>query len=178
MVAITTTPPTAVPATGEGDAALLARVATGEHAAFGLFYDRFAPRVHSLARRLCCVDTILDDVAQEVFATVWATAGRFDPARGSVAIWVLTVTHHKTVDALRREATVRRYTPPVPDHDERDLPPEPGADQAAIGSVVATHVRDALAELPTRSARRWCWPTTAATPTPRSSRPSGSPWAP
>lgn len=178
MVAITTTPPTAVPATGEGDAALLARVATGEHAAFGLLYDRFAPRVHSLARRLCCVDTILDDVAQEVFATVWATAGRFDPARGSVAIWVLTVTHHKTVDALRREATVRRYTPPVPDHDERDLPPEPGADQAAIGSVVATHVRDALAELPTRSARRWCWPTTAATPTPRSSRSSASRWAP
>lgn len=130
------------------DAALLARVAAGDPAALGELYDRFARRVYSLARRICGADTgAAQDVTQDVFLDVWRHAARFDPGRGSPASWLLTVAHHKAVDAVRREATVHRRTRAASD-EGWELPTGPGADHAAIGSVVAEHVRRALRELP------------------------------
>ena len=127
---------------------LLARIAAGDHRALAGFYDRFARRVWALTRRICGSESAAEDVCQEVFLEVWRRAGRYDPARGSPATWLLTLAHHTAVDAVRREATVRRHIRPGTADDHRDLPVGPGADQAAVGAVVAGHVRGALGELP------------------------------
>jgi RNA polymerase sigma-70 factor (ECF subfamily) len=124
----------------------MAGVTAGEQDALGALYDRFVRRVYSLARRICGHDTAAEDVVQEVFLEVWRRAERFDPARGSVTTWVLTLTHHKAVDAVRRDVALRRHTRPV--DDDRDVPSGPGADHAAIASVVAADLRGALARLP------------------------------
>ena len=128
------------------DNALLGRIAAGDQLALGEFYDRFATRVYSLARRICAAESAAEDVSQEVFLEVWRRAGRFDPGRGSAPTWLLTLTHHKAVDAVRLEATVRRHCLLASD-DGWALPPGPGADHAAVGAIVADHVRDALAAL-------------------------------
>ena len=86
---------------------------------------------------------------QEVFLLVWRHPERFDPARGSVSAWLMTMVHHRSVDAVRREATRRRHTvPPGEEGEDWNLPPGPGADEAALDAVVAGHVREALAALP------------------------------
>ncbi|GAC1322327.1 MAG: hypothetical protein NVSMB13_00520 [Mycobacteriales bacterium] len=94
------------------DAALLAVVAadpdgTGSQA-LAAIYDRFAPRCLALARRVTGDAQVTQDVVQDVFVAVWQQAGRYDPARASVASWLLTMTHHKAVDAVRREDHHRR----------------------------------------------------------------------
>lgn len=128
------------------DVALMARVASGEHAALDALHDRFIHRVYSLARRLCGFDAVTQDVVQDVFLEVWLRSQRFDPTRGSVTTWLLTLTHHKAVDAVRREATLRRHHCPADAHWERLS--GPGADDAAIDLVVAGYLRGALAQLP------------------------------
>ncbi len=131
------------------DAALMIRVASGEHAALDALHDRFIHRVYSLARRICGQDTATQDVVQDVFLEVWLRSQRFDPTRGSVTTWLLTLTHHKAVDAVRREATILRHHCPanaVDAHWERLS--TPGADQGAIDSVVAGYLREALGQLP------------------------------
>ncbi|PVZ14145.1 RNA polymerase sigma-70 factor (ECF subfamily) [Actinomycetospora cinnamomea] len=131
------------------DVTLLERIGDRSADALAQLYDRFGRPAYSLARRICIDEALAEDVVQEVFLVVWRDPGRFDPARGSVSTWLLTLVHHRAVDAVRREATRRRRTvAPSEDGEEWNVPPGPGADQAALGAVVAGKVRDALASLP------------------------------
>jgi RNA polymerase sigma factor (sigma-70 family) len=87
-------------------------------------------------------------VVQEAFLAVWRTPGRFDPERGAFASWLLTLVHHRAVDAVRREAVQRRRTVPGADEvAERFTPPGPGADDEALVGVVGGQVREALGRL-------------------------------
>jgi RNA polymerase sigma-70 factor (ECF subfamily) len=114
-----------------------------------VLYHRFGRPCYSLARRICADDGLAEDVVQEVFLTLWRDPRRFDPARGSFATWLLTLIHHKAVDAVRRESTIRRRVVPAPEAGEDWSPtPMPGADQAAMARVAAGQVREALHQLP------------------------------
>lgn len=131
------------------DALLVARIVDGDQQALGALYDRYGRPAYSLARRICADDGIAEDVVQEVFLAFWRDPQRFDPDRGAFGTWLLTLVHHKSVDAVRRESAIRRRTvPAAEDGDEWSAPPGPGADQAALGAVVAGQVRDALGRLP------------------------------
>jgi len=80
---------------------LLRLVARGDESAFNSLYDLLAPRVFGLARRVLRDPAQAEEVAQEALVEVWRTAPRFDPARGSAASWVLTITHRRSVDRVR-----------------------------------------------------------------------------
>jgi RNA polymerase sigma-70 factor, ECF subfamily len=89
---------------GEADlGALLTLVAGGDQAAFETVYDRVAPPVFGVIRRVLKDSAQAEEVAQEALLEVWRTAGRFDPARGSGMTWVLTIAHRRAVDRVRSE---------------------------------------------------------------------------
>ena len=131
------------------DEQIIQRVVAGDQQALGELYDRWSKPAFSLARRVCADEGLAEDVVQEVFIAFWREPGRFDPARGAFGSWLLTLVHHKAVDAVRRESAIRRRTvPAAEDGEEWSVAPGPGADQAALGAVVAGQVRDALGRLP------------------------------
>lgn len=131
------------------DVQIIQRVVAGDQLALGELYDRWSKPAFSLARRVCADEGLAEDVVQEVFIAFWREPGRFDPARGAFGSWLLTLVHHKAVDAVRRESAIRRRTvPAAEDGEEWSVAPGPGADQAALGAVVAGQVRDALGRLP------------------------------
>lgn len=128
---------------------LVQRIMSGDSTALGELYDRFGRQAYSLARRICADEGLAEDVVQEVFLAFWRDPSRFDPARGRFGTWLLTLVHHKSVDAVRRESAIRRRTVPASeDGSEWSAPPGPGADEDAIGSLIAGEVRDALGRLP------------------------------
>lgn len=136
------------------DERLVEQIAEADGAALGVLYDRYRRPAYSLARRICGDDGMAEEVLQEVFLAVWRDPQRFDPARGRFVSWLLTLVHHKSVDAVRRESVVRRRTISSSENEnEWSAPPGPGADQAALGSVIAGQVRDAMRLLPNEQRR-------------------------
>ena len=134
---------------GPSDAELVQRIGEADGAALSQLYQRFGRPCYSLARRICADEGLAEDVVQEVFLTLWRDPSRFDPSRGGFATWLLTLIHHKAVDAVRRESTIRRRLVAAPEAGEDWSPtPVPGADQAAMARVAAGQVRAALHRLP------------------------------
>jgi RNA polymerase sigma-70 factor (ECF subfamily) len=43
-----------------------------------------------------------EDVQQQVFLEVWRRADEFDPDRGSLLTWIMTITRSRAIDHLRR----------------------------------------------------------------------------
>jgi RNA polymerase sigma-70 factor (ECF subfamily) len=85
------------------DAELLARVARGDSGAFSELYDGLVPRVYGLVRRVLRNPAQSEEVTQEVMVEVWRSATRYDPNRGSVGAWVLTMAHRRAIDRVRSE---------------------------------------------------------------------------
>ena len=131
------------------DASLVERVSAGDRAAFGELYDRYARPAYSLARRICVDPDLAEDVVQEAFLALWRNPTGYDRSRGGFGTWLMTVVHHRAVDAVRRENTQRRRNVPLTDEvSERNAPAAEGADYAALTGVVGAEVREALKRLP------------------------------
>ncbi|NMO92146.1 RNA polymerase sigma factor [Actinomycetospora sp. TBRC 11914] len=141
-------PAGAAPDADVTDAELVARLVGRDAAALDGLYSRHGRAAFSLARRICADEGLAEDVVQEVFLVLWRDPGRYDRTRGTVVSWLLTLTHHKAVDAVRREATRRRHHVPTEEPDAALTAVQPSADRAALGSVIAEHVRAALHHLP------------------------------
>jgi RNA polymerase sigma-70 factor, ECF subfamily len=89
------------------DEDLLLAVARGDQTAFGALYDRLAPLVHGIVRRVVHDPAQTEEVAQEVLVEVWRTAARFEPGRGNARGWVATMAHRRAVDRVRSEQASR-----------------------------------------------------------------------
>ncbi|TDO56780.1 RNA polymerase sigma-70 factor (ECF subfamily) [Kribbella sp. VKM Ac-2571] len=95
------------------DSDLLMLTATGDTAAFSALYDRVAPWVFGLVRRVLRNPAQSEEVTQEVMLDVWRTATRYDADRGSARSWILTIAHRRAVDRVRSEQAAADRTEQV-----------------------------------------------------------------
>lgn len=129
------------------DPALVALVVDGDGSALEALYGRYGRASYALARRILGDETLAQDVVQEVFLTVWRDAGRYDPSRGGFSTWLLTMTHHKAVDSVRKEENLRKRRAPA-DALELAESDAPRVDEEVWELLRRDHVRSALADLP------------------------------
>lgn len=138
---------TPVPAPVLADVDLLARVGARDPEALEALYARYGRVCYSLARRVLRDATLAQDVLQEVFLAVWRDPGRYDGRRGVFSTWLLSMTHHKAVDLVRREENLRkRHAAAGAEHAAG--PPAPAPEDEAWGAMRRDRVREALGQLP------------------------------
>ena len=75
-------------------------------AAFLDAYRDHGHAVRAMALRICG-PSLAVDVTQDVFIRLWLEPEKFDPDRGSLRTYLLLLTRHRAVDAVRAESALR-----------------------------------------------------------------------
>jgi len=101
----------------DADREVLVRVAAGDLDALEELYDRYKTMAYSIAYRITNDASLAEDVVQDAFLGAWRNAAKYIEGRGSVKTWLLSIVHHRAIDAIRR----RRPTSELP--ESTDAPP-------------------------------------------------------
>ncbi len=156
-------------ARGDVEAALLARVATGDERALAQLYDRLSPLAYGLALRVVQDADAAEDAVQEAFLRVWRRADRYDPSRGAPRAWFLRMVRNLSIDHLRaRRVRDRAEDASAAQPIERPAPEAP--DETVARGERAALLQAALATLPPSSADASSSRTSRASRTARSPR--------
>lgn len=93
------------PAIATHEATLLERIADGDGSAVRPLIDSYGGFVWSIVRARfpgSSQQQDAEEVVQDVFASIWKDAGRFDPAKGSEKTFIAVIARRRVVDRLRR----------------------------------------------------------------------------
>jgi RNA polymerase sigma-70 factor, ECF subfamily len=129
------------------DEALIRLLTQQDVRALDALYARYSRPVFSLALKILGDREVVEEVVQEVFLRLWTRAASFDPQRGKLLSWLLTITHHRAVDELRR----RRSQPEMDGLQEQlASAEEPASDPSETYAHVENReaIQRALAQLP------------------------------
>ena len=128
------------------DDALLDGLATGDPDAASAFIERFQRRVFGVALRIVHDPRLAEDVAQETFLRAWQRAEAFDPRRGTVTAWLLTIARNLAIDTVR----LRRIVIIEPEEilARKDESSDKGPDDLALLSSDTERLRVAMRDLP------------------------------
>ncbi len=88
----------------QNDTELLAQIAKGDELAFISLYDRHASHVYALALRILHDPMLAEEATQDAFLKLWSRARQFVAERGSLLVWLLTITRRTALDRLRLES--------------------------------------------------------------------------
>jgi len=80
------------------DDALAQRFSGGDDAALSETYRRWSPLVYTAAVRAVGNEADAADIAQSVFINAWRGRGSFDPEKGSLPGWLMTITRRRIAD--------------------------------------------------------------------------------
>jgi RNA polymerase sigma factor (sigma-70 family) len=115
----------------------------GHPDALALVYERFGSLVYSIAVRALGAKSDAEDVTQQVFVSAWRSRDTFDPGRGTLGGWLVTITRNKVADALRQRQRESRVLLQVAGGVTVQAPEAP-SDQVVDRILLA----DELAQLP------------------------------
>ncbi|MEO8196084.1 MAG: sigma-70 family RNA polymerase sigma factor [Thermoanaerobaculia bacterium] len=90
------------------DLALLQRIVDHRQEALAELYDRYAPLLLAVARRVLTAPAEAEEALQETFLQIWNQAERFDSGRASVSTWLVLVARERALDRLRRRRMAGR----------------------------------------------------------------------
>lgn len=99
------------------DEELIEHLERGNHDALAVIFDRYHRLIFSVAQRILRDAAEAEDVLQEIFLEVYRVASKYDPARGSVRVWLLQFAYHRSLN--RRQALTRRRFYDSGDRSER-----------------------------------------------------------
>lgn len=86
------------------DESLLAGFASNDPKLTAAFVRRFQGRVFGLAVTIVRDGVAAEEIAQEAFVRAWKHAGAFDPRKGRVDTWLLTITRNLSIDLRRMQS--------------------------------------------------------------------------
>ena len=86
------------------DAEIMQKVAGYDSKALEQLYDRYAPILYTLIKKIIPEKETSEEVLSEVFVIVWRQIDQFDFEKNNVYTWLLTLARNKAIDVLNRNS--------------------------------------------------------------------------
>jgi RNA polymerase sigma-70 factor (ECF subfamily) len=127
------------------DADLVRAMASGDSGALSVLWDRYAGAVYTLCQRIVHSKEDADELLVDIFWEAWNRSKQFDPSRGSVFTFLMTLTRSRSIDRKRK---LDRTKTDSLDATDRELPGQTeAAGQGAMLDEAREAVRKSLAGL-------------------------------
>ena len=84
------------------DGELMQHIRQEEQSALMWLYARYGNAVYGLALCILHDAGLAEEATQDTFLKVWNQADRWDPDKGKLSSWLLTVTRHTAIDRYRQ----------------------------------------------------------------------------
>jgi RNA polymerase sigma-70 factor, ECF subfamily len=124
------------------DRDLVVAMAAGDSEALRGLNARYGRMLAALARRFLSNESDAEEVVADVLWQAWRDAKAFDVARGSVSVWLVTLTRSRAIDRLR---AIRVRKPLLDEQPASEWAPDPALE---LDQVERAHIiRTALAGL-------------------------------
>lgn len=81
---------------------LVAMLGAGDPVAIGLVEERFGRVLSGFLGEALPDRGIAEDVKQQVLLEVWRRGSSYDPERGGLLTWIMTIARSRAIDELRR----------------------------------------------------------------------------
>jgi RNA polymerase sigma-70 factor, ECF subfamily len=126
------------------DSALAQRLRSREPEAVAELYDLYGKVTYSVILRVVRRTETAQDLTQEVFLRAWTRIHQFDPEKGSLYTWLLTIARRQAIDYVRSvDARVAQTTKEL----NRDHVAPSDVERDALNADAARRVRVALDRL-------------------------------
>lgn len=85
------------------DAEIMLKIAGYDSSALELLYDRYAPMLYALIKKIIPNQELADKVLSEVFVITLKQIDQFDFKSSDVYTWLVTLTRNKAIDSMKRQ---------------------------------------------------------------------------
>jgi RNA polymerase sigma-70 factor (ECF subfamily) len=99
---------------GLSDEKIMAEIQAGNGDAFAVLFDRYHRLILVTALKIVRDVSEAEEITQSVFLEIYRAARQFDPARGTLKVWLLQFAYHRSIN--RRNYLVLRQF-----YDRRDI---------------------------------------------------------
>ncbi len=83
------------------DSDLIERITRRDPDALAAAYDRYGSIAYSLFVRIVRDQSVAEDLVQELFLRLWNRSRDFDPNRGTLGVWIVSIARNMAIDHLR-----------------------------------------------------------------------------
>ena len=119
------------------------RCAASDAGALAKLYDESSSVVFAIALRMVGNEADAEEVMLDTFTQLWRTAPGYDPGRGSVGAWLVTIARSRAIDKLRWRTVRTRLEEPI----EGNLEPRATSANPEENSILSQRRRQVLAAL-------------------------------
>lgn len=124
--------------TNDADLQVVAALRRGDPHALGIVYDRYGAVVYRLGLRMLADPTEAEDLTQEVFLAFWRGVDKYDADRGTLLVFLLTITRSRALNRLKQQSSQQNLQRRVGNYlPQADLYP-------AMDSVTLTELQERM----------------------------------